>query len=64
MVKVSTLIKFIQKKFDVKLTKFLKNRTEIHKFTKKILPDDYALHTQELLIIDAFKEAVNLIDSK
>lgn len=57
-------MKFIQNKFDAKLTKFLKNRTELHRFTKKILPDDYALHTQELLLIDALKEAITLIGSK
>lgn len=48
-------MKFIQIKFDAKLTQFLKKRTELHRFIKKILPDDYALHTQELLIIDALK---------
>ncbi len=64
MVKISTVIKIIKKKFNTRLVKFLTRRVNIRRFKHDVLPDDYLFFNQEFIMIDALKEAVNQIGSK
>ncbi len=64
MVKISSVMKIIRKKFNVRLSKVLSKRAGMQRFKLNLLPDDYLLHNQELILIDALKEAVNNIGNK
>lgn len=63
MVKISTVMKIIKKKFNVRLSKFLSARADIRRFNNKMLPDDYMIHNQELVLVDALREAVRIINN-
>lgn len=55
MIKISCVMKLIKNRFMNALFKFIKDRSQLQRFQNKLLPDDYALHNQELLIIEAIK---------
>ena len=46
MVKISTVMKIIKKKFNTRLVKFLTRRAGIKRFKHQMLPDDYLLFNQ------------------
>lgn len=46
MVKISTVMKIIKKKFNTRLAKFLTRRVNIRRFKRDVLPDDYLLFNQ------------------
>ncbi len=55
MVNASLVMRFIKEKFNVRLLKFLGRRVGLRRFFKDILPDDYMLHNEELIVVDALK---------